>query len=377
MKAIGLFSRSTRVGAFALCAGLIVSAAPAQQAPTNTQHYTQTNLVSNQSGVAAVTDPNLINPWGLSRSSGGTWWAADNGSGLSTLYDGTGKISPLVVKVPPSDPKVSPTGSPTGTIFNGGTGFQIAPGKASAFLFVTEDGTISGWNPAVQPTSAVIAVNEKQNSVFKGATLATVNLPVFGVSTFLYAADFRQGRIQIYNSNFQKIPAIPGLFYDSELPAGYAPFNVQNLGGNLYVSYALQDGAKFNELDGAGNGYVDVFTPLGQLLGRLEHGSWFNAPWGMAIASGDFGQYSHDLLVGQFGSGQILAFDPLTGKYLGPLEDAKNQPIAIDGLWGIAFGNGSGAGSATSLYFSAGPNGEQNGLFGSLTPVENPQGNDQ
>ncbi len=365
------FTQMRRAGALALCAAALGSAAQAQQ------HYKQTNLVSSQAGVAAVTDPNLVNPWGLSRSSGGAWWVSDNGTGLSTLYDGTGKITPLVVTIPTGDPSVSKTGSPTGTIFNGTKNFQLAPGASALFLFATEDGTISGWNPGVKATSAVIKVNEGQASVFKAITSATVTLPYLGTQTLLYLADFRKGRVEIYDSAFQHIPDIEPLFNDLQIPGGYAPFNVQNIGGDIYVTYAKQDGAKHDEVHGAGMGYVDIFSSTGFLLKRLQHGDWFNAPWGIALASGDFGQYSHDILVGQFGSGEIAAFDPQSGDFLGMLDDATGQPIQIDGLWGLSFGNGTGAGSATALYFAAGPNGEQAGLLGSIAAVENTQGNDQ
>jgi uncharacterized protein (TIGR03118 family) len=245
------------------------------------------------------------------------------------------------------------------------------------FLFVTEDGTISGWNPVVNPKAAVIVVNEKEKSVFKGATIATVDVPSLGPTSYLYVADFRKGRIQIYDSSFKQVPWSEEFFDDDSLPRGYAPFNVQNIGGNLYVTYALQDSAKHDEIDGAGLGFVDVYSPAGKLLQRLEHGRWLNAPWGLVEAPSDFGIYSHDVLVGQFGSGEILAFNPITGRFEGALQNASNQPIQINGLWGLSFGNGAAAGPATSLYFSAGSNNEQDGLFGSITAVENIQGNDQ
>lgn len=377
---------------FLLTAALATATLPAQ----TLQHYTATPLTANQASVAPTLDPNLVNPWGLSRSSKGPWWVSDNGTGLSTLYDGTGKTQSLVVTVPPSDP-ATPPGNPTGTVFNGNsTVFQIAPGKAASFLFCTEDGTISGWNPGVSP-AAVIVVNNKQKSVFKGLTVATAMVNG-SPETYLYAADFRQGRIAVFDSTFK--PAVlprsawnnseddrdrdrdhdrdhdSGLFEDERLPHGYAPFNIQNIGGNLYVAFAKQDSARHDEVDGAGKGFVDVFSPTGQLLLRLEHGDFFNAPWGLALAGSDFGAYSHDLLVGQFGSGEILAFNPITGHFKGKLENAGNQPIAIDGLWAIAFGNGASAGPANTLYYTAGPNQEQNGVFGSITPVENVQGND-
>ena len=375
---VGAGMSKNRIGAIALMCGILTGAAAAQ-AP---QHYKQTNLTSNLSSLAPVADQNLVNPWGLSRSSGGPWWVSDNGTGLSTLYTGTGAIVPLVVKIPAADP--TKTGSPTGTIFYGGTGFTIN-GLPSIFLFVTEDGTISGWNPKLNPTNAVIAVQEKK-SVFKGATIATAS--VYGQpQQLLYVADFFHAKIKVYDSSFKRVSDVEQRFQQpgeneereegDENRNGFAPFNVQNIGGNLVVAFAKQDQTKLNEVDGAGLGYVEIYSPEGRLLRRLQRGSYFNAPWGLTLASSDFGAYSHDLLVGQFGSGEILVFDPQTGKFLGKLNDANDAPIKIQGVWGLSFGNGANSGSATSLYFAAGINGEQGGLLGSISAVENIQGNDQ
>ena len=347
------------------------------QSASPSQHYKQTNLVSDMEGVAAVTDPNLVNPWGLARSSTSPWWVSDNGTGLSTLYSGTGTPASLVVTIPPSDPTTGDTGTPTGVVFNGGKGFEIATGFPAVFIFATEDGTISGWNPKVDGTHAIIKVNQKEKSVFKGATMATVNVPFLGPQSFLYVADFRKGRVQIYDSKFNHVPGMEELFNDDQLPSGFAPFNVQNIGGNIFVSFAMQDSNKHDEVDGAGLGYVDIFSPEGRRLRRLEHGPWFNAPWGLAQASSDFGSHSHQILVGQFGSGEILAFNALTGRFEGRLHDASDAPIKIDGLWGLAFGNDATAGPATTLFFSAGTDHEQHGLFGTITAVENIQGSDQ
>ena len=362
---------STRA-AFGLVAVFTVSNLCAQ----TVQHYTQTNLVSSTSGVAANTDPNLINPWGLSRSSGGPWWVSDNGTGLSTLYSGTGSTIPLVVTIPGA--AKGSIGSPTGTVYNGTQDFQIAPGKPAAFLFATEDGTISGWNPAVSAKAAVIAVNTKAASVFKGLTMATVTDKYTGVTAnFLYAADFRRGRVKVYDTNFAEVYEMEERFEIDDLPKGYAPFNVQNIGGNIYVTFAIRGSGGLNEVDGAGLGYVAAFSSTGKLLTVLDHGTYLNAPWGLAQAPSDFGAYSHDILVGQFGSGEIVAFNPLTGHLDGILMNAANQPIQISGLWGLAFGNGASSGSATALYFAAGSNGEQGGLLGSLVAVENTYGNDR
>jgi uncharacterized protein (TIGR03118 family) len=343
------------------------------------QHYLQKNLTSDQSGTATNTDPHLVNPWGLSRSSGSPWWVSDNGTGLATLYDGTGVARPVVVTIPPGNPNLNSTGTPTGTVFNGGTGFALAPNKPAAFLFVTEDGTISGWNSGVNATTAIIMVNSHGVSVFKGMALATVKAESGQQFTFLYAADFKSGRIRVYDSSFNAVPHMDNdAFEDERIPHGYAPFNIQNLGGELYVTFAKQDNGKHDEVDGAGFGYVDVFSPTGRLLRRLQHGQWLNAPWGLAMAPGDFGIYSHDLLVGQFGSGQVAVYDPITGRFIDLLRVASNDPLTIDGLWALSFGSGTtNSGSATALYFSAGINDEQDGLFGTITPVENPLGNSQ
>jgi len=338
--------------------------------------YQQKNLVSNLPGKADKTDPNLVNAWGLSRSSGSPWWAADNGTGVSTLYAGDGTPAALVVKIPPSDPNVSSAGNPTGTVFNGSTEFEVAPGKPALFMFVSEDGVISGWNPAVQPTDAVIKVNQKTKSIFKGATIATLNGSVRGTHNYLYVADFHQGRVEIFDGKFQRTMTLENNFAQNT-PAGYSPFNVQNIGGNIYVTYAKQDADKEDEIAGPGLGFVFVYSTTGQLLRKLERGSWLNAPWGVTQAPSDFGPYSHYILVGNFGSGQIAAFDPVTGAFQDFMRDAASKPIMIDGLWALSFGNDAAAGPATTLYFSAVPNDEKNGLFGSLTALKNPLGNGQ
>jgi uncharacterized protein (TIGR03118 family) len=366
--------KSLRFGPLSLL--ILISFAVNSYAQNVTQHYKQTNLVSNVPGMAPVHDPNLQNAWGLARSSTSPWWVADNRVGLSTLYGGDGSIVPLVVTIPPSK-SGGDTGNPTGVVFNGGTGFEIKKGFPAVFIFVTEDGTISGWNPKVDGTHAIIKVDEKERSVFKGATIAKVNVPFFGPQSFLYVADFRKGRVQIYDSKFHHVPEMEDLFSDDSLPPGFAPFNVQNIGGNIYVSFALQNSDKEDDVPGKGLGYVDVFSPRGRLLRRLQHGPWFNAPWGLVMASSDFGSHSHEILVGQFGSGEIAAFNAVTGRFTGRLHDASDATIKIDGLWALQFGNDATAGPATTLFFTAGPNDEQNGLFGTINAIENEQGNDQ
>jgi uncharacterized protein (TIGR03118 family) len=334
-----------------------------------TQHYKQTNLVSD----ADPATSNLVNPWGMSRSSGSPWWVSDNGTGVSTLYDGTGAPHSLVVTILPADPATTPTGTPTGQVFNGTSDFQVAAGLPAHFIFVTEDGTVAGWNSG---NTAATKVNTHSASVFKGVALATATTASGGTANFLYVADFRKGRVNVYSASFQPVHLGEDAFRDEDLPTGFAPFNVQNIGGNLYVAFAKQDDQKHDEVAGAGMGYVDVFSPSGRLLHQLQHGDWFNAPWGMAQAPSDFGANSHDILVGQFGSGQILVFDPVTGRFKGPLYDATNTPIAIDGLWGIAFGGPTTSGPSNALFFTAGPESESHGLFGTITAIENVLGGD-
>jgi len=370
------------------------------------QHYTQTNLVSNESGVAPVTDPQLINPWGISRGSGSPWWVSDERTGLSTLYNGAGVKQSLIVTIPPADPnnQKTPTGTPTGTIFNGSqTDFLLAPGKPALFLFSTNDGTISGWNPGVAATLAVIVAKNTVGSSYTGLTSAFIN-----GKPFLYAANFNKGCVDVYDNAFHLVQLSKehfnqdssngddqsggNPFVDERLPHGYVPFNVQAIGNDIVVTYALhEEGSQF-ETDGPGLGFVDVYSSTGQLLQRLEHGDWLNAPWGVALAPLDFGRFSHHLLIGQFAgggdtqsSGFIAAYDLATGKFDGLLQDASGKPLAINGVWALSPGNVSpnnndaAAAPAAQVYFTAGPNHTTGGLFGYLTAVsaELTEGNDQ
>jgi uncharacterized protein (TIGR03118 family) len=328
----------------------------------NAQHFKQKNLVSDLPGLAATTDPNLINPWGLSRATGSPWWISDNNAGTSTLYDGKGAPVPLVVTIPSATSGT--LGSPTGTMFNGTSGFELTPGNPAFFLFVTEDGTISGWNPSVNGTVAQVMVNQSPASVFKGATLAVNN-----GATFLYAADFRKGEVAVFDSSFNPVAKGPGAFKDTRVPAGFAPFNVQNIGGNLFVTYAKQNAAKHDPVGGAGFGFVTVFHADGTLAMRLEQGEWLNAPWGVALSPSDFGPFSHHILVGQFKSGTIAAYNAVSGRFEGQFRDTADKVLAIDGLWALSFGDSFTAGSPITLFFTAGIQDEAHGLFGTLKPV--------
>jgi uncharacterized protein (TIGR03118 family) len=341
--------------------------------PLATNTYAITPLTTNGSG-GMFSDTHLVNPWGLSRSSGSPWWVSDNGTGLATLYTGTGSVIPLVVTIPAA--KQGSMGSPTGTIYNGSMGFTVGAGDPAVFLFATEDGTISGWNPKVNATNAVIAVNEsKQKASFKGLTTATADMG-HGTQTLLYAADFTLGRVEVFDSSFRHVRWIEDAFRDNDDSDDYSPFNVQNLGGNIFVAYA-KPGSGNNQQNGTGLGRVKIFSPDGHMLMKLEDGSWFNAPWGMAIASSDFGPYSHSILVGNFGSGWIAAFNPVTGQFQDFLRDTMGQIVSIPGIWAISPGNDGKAGNATSLYYSAGGANETSGTLGTLTATQNPQGNAQ
>jgi uncharacterized protein (TIGR03118 family) len=385
------------------------------------QHYTQTNLVSNTPGVAPVTDPHLVNPWGISRGSGSPWWISDNGAGVSTLYNGAGANQGLVVTIPPSNPnnKKTPIGTPTGTIFNGSTtDFLLAPKTPAIFLFSTLDGTIAAWNPAVAvapgamppSTHAVTVARTTDGSSYTGLTSAFLN-----GRRYLYAANFTKGRVDVYDNAFHPVhlPQVQSggnhddfafdenddrdndaPFVDERLPRNFVPFNAQAIGNDIVVTYVLHpEGSQF-ETDGPGLGYVDIYSSSGRLLRRLQHGDWLNAPWGIALAPLDFGRFSHDLLIAQFAgggttqsSGFIAAYDLSTGKLDGLLKDATGKTLSIPGIWAISPGNVSPSNSdaakapAAQIYFTALTitNKGAGGLFGYLTaaPTELVKGNDQ
>jgi uncharacterized protein (TIGR03118 family) len=291
---------------------------------------------------------------------------SDNNTGLTTLYNTSGAPQSLVVTIAP--PAGSPSGfvsAPTGQVFNSTSGFKVTSngktGKAS-FIFDTEDGTISGWSPSVNAGSSVLAVdNSQKGAVYKGLALGTV-----GGNSFLYATNFESGEVEMYNSSFQ----LAGQFTDPTVAAGYAPFNAAVLDGKLYVTFALQDAAKHDDVAGLGNGYVDVFNLDGSFDTRLISGGVLDSPWGLDIAPTGFGKYADDLLVGNFGNGEINAFNPTTGQFLGTLLGSNGQPIVEGSLWGLINGNGGAGGNLNSVYFSSGVADEAGGLFGSLSVPE-------
>ncbi len=349
--------------------GLLLSRQAPAAAPGGS--YLQTNIVSDVKGTARVTDPNVINPWGIVAGPGTPFWIADNNAGVSTIYTGSGAPfpgAPASVKIPaPAGSVADAVGAPTGLVFNGSSSFTVPQGSASGpslFLFATEDGTIAGWSPAANPASAMIAAdNSAEGAVYKGLAIATD-----GAQAHLFAANFRENTIDVFDSSFQRVN-VAGSFSDSMIPAGFAPFNVANLNGKLYVSYARQNAAKHDDVAGAGNGYVDVYDLNGTLVKRLISGGQLDSPWGLALAPAGFGKFGNDLLVGNFGDGKINAFDPASGKFLGSLNDQRGKPLQIEGLWGLAFGSGQNTGDPNTLFFAAGIGGEKHGLVGSLQPV--------
>jgi uncharacterized protein (TIGR03118 family) len=324
--------------------------------------YVQHNLVSDGAVPAPVIDPALVNPWGLAASSTSPWWVADNGTGKSTIYNGnTGAKVPLTVNVP---------GSPTGIVFNGGSGFVIPGHGPARFLFASEDGTMSGWAGG---TDAFVVVSSPSGAVYKGLAIAHAI-----AGDFIYGANFHAGTVDVFDSTFT---AVPGGFSDPTIPAGYAPFGIQNLSGTIYVTYAQQDASKHDDVPGAGHGYIDAFDMAGNLLRRVASAGALNSPWGLALAPASFGKFGGELLVGNFGDGRILAYDPRLDEHgefrqRGALRSRNGRAIRIEGLWGLAFGNGAAAGPTNTLFFTAGPFGEQHGLFGTLTAASRRHDND-
>jgi len=359
------------VSAGALAAGAL-GAAPAG-ASAHISGYRQINLVSDQPGVAPLTDPDLVNAWGLAASPGtnaspgSPLWVADNGTDKATLYAGASATS--VSKVPLT---VSVTGAaPTGQVFNSdASAFMVSDSHGNSgpalFLFATENGTIDGWAPNVNPngtgpsTMTEVARDNGANAVYKGLAIATVK-----GKSFLYATNFRSGRVEVYDSTFTPVEMPGGLFVDPGLPAGYGPFGITEIMGKLYVSFAQQDATLHDDVPGPGHGFVDVFTNTGAFVRRLVTRGALNSPWGLALTPRSFGRFGGDLLVGNFGNGLINVYNPTNGASLGRLQQRNGLPIQIDGLWGLKFGNGNAA-KTGQLLFSAGPDGESHGLMGKI-----------
>jgi uncharacterized protein (TIGR03118 family) len=313
--------------------------------------YKKRNLVSDIDGVARITDANLVNPWGLAFGPATPAWVADNGTDVSTLYSGGVRKSipvtlPLVVGIP--------GGAPTGVVFNATPGFKVN-GAAAHFIFDSEAGTITAWNAGTQAVTEATT----PGAIYKGLAIASK-----GSATMLYAANFHAGTIDVFNDSFAPV-TVPGGFVDPNLPAGFAPFNIQEIAGRLVVAYAQQDADAEDEVAGAGLGYVDVFDTSGHLLRRLVSQGALNAPWGLAVAPRHFGPFSGDLLVGNFGDGAINAYDPRTGAFRGTLQNKDGNQIRVNGLWALRFGNGV-IGTPQTLLFTAGIGDEDHGLFGEI-----------
>jgi uncharacterized protein (TIGR03118 family) len=368
---IPCFRTIAYAAALAACLGPAWSetAAPGDNSPSARNAYARTDLVSNGAVPAATSDPKLLNAWGVAFIPGGPFWIADNGSGLSTLYDGAGAKQALEVTIPaPGGAAQGPSATPTGLVWNPTSQFQLpgSNGLAAVFIFATEDGTIAGWNPGLPDrTRAVLAVDNSQGgdgAVYKGLAMGTN-----AKGNFLYATNFRSGAIDVFDSNFA--PAtLGGSFTDPDLPAGYAPFGIRNIDGDLLVTFAVQDDDKHDDVAGPGNGIVDVFDTDGQLVRRFATFGPLNSPWGIARAPFAFGRFSGAILIGDFGDGRINAYD-MDGNFQEHLQDESGRPIEIDGLWTLTFG-GAAKSDPDTLYFTAGPNGEQDGLFGAIAPVD-------
>ena len=335
---------------------LVLSLGFVTGAVAQTNSYQQTNLVSDVAGMASHTDPKLINPWGISFFPGQPFWVADNNSGYSTLYDATGASQQptVLIPLPAGGPGFA---TPTGTVINSTSGFIVGTGP-SLFLFDTEDGTISGWNGV--GTNAILAVDRSTTgAVYKGLSLVNHNS-----ADFLLATNFNSGQVEVFDHNFQ-MTSLTGRFTDPSLPAGFAPFGVQLIGAQVYVTYALQDSAKHDPISAPGNGFVSIFNQDGTFVKRFASNGTLNSPWGVVMTPASFGAFSNDILVGNFGDGTINAFDPTTGNFLGQLNNTGGTPLTNSGLWGLVFGAG-GTGNPDTLYFTAGLAGEKHGLFGAI-----------
>ena len=340
----------------------IVAAVAAAAPGAATAQFSATNLVSDDATVhgAQITDPGLVNAWGMSFSPTSPIWVSANGTGVANLY----AVNPATQATTKQGLTVSipGDGSVTGQVFNSNSGAAFG---GDLFMFVSEDGTISGWRQSLGTTAETLVPGSAAN-VYKGAAFGTI-----GTNSYLYGANFRAGTIDVEKGS-AAAPALSGTFADPNLPAGFAPFNIQNLGGTLYVTYAQQDSAKHDEVAGAGLELVDSYDLQGHLIGRVATAGTLNAPWGMAIAPASFGALAGALLVGNFGDGFINAYNPTTHAFLGQVQAAGGGPLDIDGLWAISPGNGGSGGSSSLLYFTAGPDGESHGIFGVLTPTPEP-----
>lgn len=337
--------RSTQLTAVTLAA-VALAAAAVSSASAAGNSFKVTPRVTDSTGAPTV-DKSLVNPWGMAQGPNTPVWVSDNGTDVSTLYMATSQPKvPLTVTIP--------GGSPTGQVYNGGSGFQVN-GQAAAFIFDSEAGVLSGWSSGTK----AIKARTVRNAVFKGLAMASLS-----GKQRLYATDFHHGRVAVFNSAWKPV-TIAGAFVDNKLPAGYGPFGIASLAGRIYVSYAKQDAQKHDDVHGPGNGYIDVFTKTGALLKRLVSRGALNSPWAMVIAPSGFGPFGGDLLVGNFGNGHINVFNAKSGALLGHLKNRSGHTIVLPGLWGLLFGNGTSA-PKSSLMYTSGPGGEAHGRWGTI-----------
>jgi uncharacterized protein (TIGR03118 family) len=343
--------------------------------------YVQSNLVSDIPRLAPHTNPQLVNPWGFSETSDGRFRVAANGSGTAISLDHEGQKEGANIIIPP--PAGSPPGAtstPNGVVSNTTSGFVISDHGRSApatLLFSTEDGTIAGWNPEVNRAHAVIAADQSGN----GAVYKLLALGTNAQGTFIFATDFHNGKVDVFDSNFHMVNLGPNAFIDpttgaDAIPSDFAPFGVKNFNGTLFVTYAKQDADKHDDVAGVGNGFIDEFDTSGNFISRFATRGLLNSPIGAAIAPSNFGKFSNDVLIGNFGDSHVNAFDPATGAFLGQLTDTHGNALVLNGgfqeadtkgLWGIGFGNGEHGTSTNTLFFAAGINEENDGLFGMVT----------
>ena len=361
----------------------VIGAAPAL---ADTSRYLQRNLVADTAGSrsesgskiwikAENVDPNLVNAWGLAFNPYGFAWLLDHHTGMATLYNGEGHPQSPVVDIPPGVGSADSKGRPTGIVWNGGPGFVVRQGVLSGpsrFIFATEDGAISAWSPAIDASRAVRVFPRAyaSNALYTGLAIGAD-----GARPLLYAADFRNNRVDVFNTDFAWIILAGKPFVDPQMAPGYAPFGIQAINGDIYVTYAKQEtpgdqrSERANPVSGSGFGFVSVFTPDGRFVSRVASNGALNKPWGLALAPAGFGRLGGRLLVANGGDGAINAYDQSSGKFAGRLCGAGGRPIAIDGLWAIGFGNGAANQPVDTLFFSAGPDNGQHGLYGRLDAI--------
>src|SRR6184192_3793417 len=334
-------SRFYRALTAAALIALVAAVLAARISAAGVSAYVQHDLVSDGFLPADHVDSNLVNAWGLTAQPGSPWWVADNGTDVSTLYSADGTPRPLVVSVP---------NAPTGAVSNTGSSFVVGSGPA-LFLFATEEGKILGWNSALGTTAQVAVDRSGDDAIFKGLAIA---------GDRLYATDFHNGQVDVFDGSFGQVD-LPGAFVDPRIPPGFAPFGIQNVGGDIFVTYAKQDADREDDVAGPGLGFVDEFETSGTFLGRVATRGQLNSPWGLAMAPAAFGR---------FGDGRITAFErEPNGSFQprGQLRIADGSALTIDGLWALQFGNGTtNNGSTDTLFFTAGPDDENHGLFGTI-----------